>query len=116
MTQAGFAKLPDAFRHIGYDSLRSVFKAMLAAAPTPPAQDEPVGFINRVELFGVHVSADLNNLGESLPDETPLYTRPQSGKLRQAAEELIEHWDSDNDQGEISAWYVKNLRAALEGK
>lgn len=38
MTQAGFAALPVGFNRIGYDVLQSVFKAMLAAAPTPPAQ------------------------------------------------------------------------------
>jgi hypothetical protein len=47
----------------------------------------------------------------------PLYARPQSDKLRQAAEELVEHFTSVQLPPDCTAFVrVENLRAALEGK
>lgn len=101
-----------------YDrKMRRAFLAMLAAAPKPPAQDEPVGWINRVELFGTHVSVCLSDAGENLPDETPLYTHPADDKLRKAAEELLFAYDNEcgDMTGPIGTGF-ETLRAALEGK
>lgn len=116
MTQAGFAVLPDRFRHIGYDALRSVFKEMLAAAPTPPAQepeeidwyeagmqaaeeavmgsaqeDKPVGFLFRAKTddrLTHFCRMEELSFWQTVGDVELLYTRPANDKLRKAAEEL----------------------------
>ena len=66
--------------------LEDAFNAMLSAAPTP-AEVEPVGTINRVEMLGwLFMSVDLNSAGESLPDGTLVYTSPPSLKAEWDAE------------------------------
>lgn len=88
-------------------------RALLAAAPTPPAQeDEPVALIKVTNSFGLDVyEAELTDAGVNLPEGTKLYTRPDNSELRKAAEAAIEALE----------WYhqdqiANNLRAALEGK
>jgi hypothetical protein len=174
MTQAGFAALPEGFNKIGYDALQTAFKAMLAAAPTPPkhaelhdleirgialdcgfklkpqadgsedlnpyvyrfareilstipkaedvealrqrltlpAQDEPVAMADPSEISGIRWFKEVE-------DWTRLYTRTQSDKLRQAAENVVRiffYSDPDKDDGIGFEAHMLNLRAALEGK
>jgi hypothetical protein len=88
-------------------------EAALAAAPTPPAQeDEPVYQVQDADEKWF----DCSSLGQEIfRDEgrltRTLYTRPDKDKLRKAAEEAAE----------VLEWYheermATELRAALEGK
>lgn len=99
MTQAGFAAFPDGFNRIGYDVLRSVFKAMIAAAPAPPGV-EPVGY--------------MNPSGRML---RPVFSAPPS-ELVKAAEEAVRLLaELSSDVGfETNEEYaiLRNLRAALD--
>jgi hypothetical protein len=160
----------------GHDHIEAFFcgyRAMLAAAPTPPAQDEPVAwhfvFNNGVEtftrdkkraeeirrylgpdegeqeLYARPQSTDQRFTQEDEPvamvdpceisgirwfkeveDWTRLYTRPQSDKLRKAAEEFISYFDKGGsltlsadeikDPFEVVNQHLQNLRAVLEEK
>ena len=94
------------------DGVEMAWDAALAAAPAAP-EVEPVATINRVEMFGkVHITVDLNSKGETLADETPLYTSSPS-ELVKAAEELLLHL-YDAPTGQPGHEYVKALRTALD--
>ncbi|SEN72734.1 hypothetical protein SAMN05216404_106204 [Nitrosospira multiformis] len=96
-----------------------VYRAMLAAAPTPAQEDEPVAYVpihpEIGPLFGAtqqHRSA-LHETARSLP-VMPLYTHPANDKLRKAAEETIAFLLQNAYPEDLTV--IKNLRAALEGK
>lgn len=97
--------------------IKAVVRAALAAAPTPPAQDGPVAWMyESTKHKCVSMCRDTNkDIDET---ETPLYTRPQFDKLRQAAEEFYE-WALYHMPNTIKLdeeGKAQNLRAALEGK
>lgn len=138
MLEARWARLGDDW------SPQERWEAMLAAAPTPPAQeDEPVAWLvprilegttltHKAELligmvaWEASIFCDTRN--QARVDKNgnkfyprPLYTHPGSG-LRKAAEEALEalcnteqFWLQEDDQKAINT-AAKNLRAALEGK
>lgn len=102
----------------GVSAFGGVYRAMIDAAPTPPAQDEPVAEV--VSAFcgaGVGLKAYEGKL-LPLPIGTKLYASPQSDRLRKAAEELIHTYDfaCKEDGCLASNDHVEALRAALEGK
>jgi hypothetical protein len=105
----------------GHDHIEAFFcgyRAMLAAAPTPPAQeDEPVAYMD------AHDNWDLYKNKPEQVDVIPLYTRPDNSKLRKAAEEVIEQLKIvcridfcglENRKAYYKAFV--ELRAALEDK
>lgn len=102
MTQAGFSALPSGFNRIGYDTLRSVFKAMLKAAPTPPeVEDNLQRRVNDLE----EQNGNLLNTREDLLQE--------NYGLRRAAEELIDYLDTSRA---AASWImVDRLHEKLRG-
>lgn len=70
--------------------LEKAFQAMLAAAPTPPAQEsEPVASIEDVGIHGYEQRKAILLAGaHKVPLGTLLYTRPDNSKLRKATEEM----------------------------
>jgi hypothetical protein len=96
-------------------SCKRIYKAMLAAAPTPPAQDaEPVAEVRAMDGGEATIYyAEMLTEGYILPHGTKLYTHAPSDKLRQAAEEAIKLLE-DSSGGYCRE--AANLRAALEGK
>ena len=115
MIEAGYQALLGVER--SYDRrdgtfMNAVFRAMLAAAPTPPAQDdEPVAFVRRMINTQIIDSTGCKVAWEDLPDGTSLYTRPDNSGLRKAAWEALKLLDKLG-----SGPTIENLRAALEGK
>lgn len=95
------------------ESVEGIFKAMLQAAPTPPAQDEPMAWYWEGEQPRVSLEKPLNSWRH---EWVPLYAAPQSDKLRQAAKEYVATRENAYSEPEdiYKAW--KNLRAALERK
>jgi hypothetical protein len=93
---------------------KHIYKAMSEYAPTPPAQEaEPVARVRKMINSSFIDSTGCKGYWGDLPDGTPLYTRPASDKLRQAAEEAIKLLE-DSSGGYCRE--AANLRAALEGK
>ena len=99
------------------------WKEALAVAPTPPAQEDennPIGYISAEELLSNNNSYQLIWPHKTDAKNLPVYTFPQDDKLRGAAEDLIEIWETPT--GSISDLVnkinpvIENLRAALEGK
>lgn len=65
------------------ESVAGIFKAMLAAAPTPPAEkDEPVGYIDERGNFWSLARYEIEVENRRLHDFRPLYTRPQADEGR----------------------------------
>lgn len=108
------------------------YQAPLVAAPTPPAQDEPVAYAARNYMSGKwgyiwHEKDDVQGWitlqHQSRDDVTftgpiALYTHPSNDKLRQAAEEVVKiSFEKDVIVNlQIFAQAMDKLRAALEGK
>ena len=102
--------------------------AELKAALTPPAQeDEPAGYVTQYSLnllAGNYRAVDITIWKhKDAITPHPIYTRPQSDKLREAADEFIDFFnpgaDSDRSLEQVIAFlqiYEEKLRAALDKK
>jgi hypothetical protein len=94
----------------------SVYKAMIDAAPTPPAQeDAPVAQVESVR--GDLAVARFRGMREVKPGDL-LYTRPDD-RLRRAAEEayeILKAYLDDYGGDDCEYMTLENLRAALEEK
>src|SRR5687768_8432383 len=93
--------------------LRGVFVNMLAAAPTPPAQDEPVASLYVSHFRGHLENTQIEYLGE-LPDGTyKLYTRPQSDKLPAQEDEPVASINRVEMFGQVHIQADLNQKGAL---
>jgi hypothetical protein len=101
------------------------WRAAVAAAPTPPAQEDvPVyqlrfdgntWFDTPKEQYDYFTSKER----EVKSDARILYTRPQSDKLRKAAEEVVSRFDRymlEESRLPDLITAIENLRSALERK
>lgn len=103
------------------------FGHTVETCPTPPAQeDEPVAWgLQRVDNgIIIYWSHDKKSVEEHLTWDTPyqaktqmveVYTRPDNGELRKAAEEVLRIWDEEFDDATFER-AIENLRNALKGK
>ena len=101
-----------------WDQLELGVKAALAAAPTPPAQeDEPVYQSSWDEVYWADISKTEFDARRGITNihNRTLYTRPDNSELRKAAEELLKICDGKG-RHEMFHKTLENLRAALEGK
>ena len=98
-----------------WDQLELGVKAALAAAPTPPAQEEPVAYRWVESKFDCWRYDETPNPHRQCE---PLYTRPDSSELRKAAERVIHCWRRENwtDGMPDLSTCLKWLNDALEGK
>lgn len=102
----------------GHDHIEAFFcgyRAMLAAAPTPPAQeDEPVYQSSWDKVYWADISkAEFVDRQGVLHTRT-LYTRPDNSELRKAAWKYLK--SNSYGTAEERRRDLENLRAALEGK
>jgi hypothetical protein len=102
------------------EKLTRAVTSALAAAPTPPAQElVPVAWLVNTDWGSSfhRQKPNLNLLPGKLKHMQPLYTAPQSDKLRKAAEEVYEEFQRKIAHGDNGAQLLdalENLRAALE--
>lgn len=115
---------------IGVEFSIDFIDALLASAPTPTEQeDKPVAWVSDASLMSERIDAE-RGLNAALRDQhtwrgiktdyhdTPLYTRPDSCRLRKAAEEaeeLITQLAKDvGFETDDEYTVLDNLRAALK--
>lgn len=103
---------------LGVEFAIDFVKAMLAAAPTPPAQEaEPGGYIDKHGNFWSVDRAEAEYSDGNILELQAVYTHPDTSELRKAAEELVEHFASIQLPPDCTAFVrVQNLRAALGKK
>lgn len=91
-------------------------QVMLAAAPTPPAQeDEPVAWFDENDLTRLHESGFAVNVLASNSKggccNIPLYTRPDNDGLRKAVDNFLEVFDKTDP--EINAYLYDAIQALI---
>lgn len=99
---------------LSMESFDNGLRAAFEAAPTPPAQDEP---IYQVSLSGINWTDATKEGFDSWGSENKrraLYTRPDG--LRKAAEEALLALEEQGFLNGRTIRIIENLRAALEGK
>lgn len=132
MVEAGYEEASISMIAADISDISAIVKAALAAAPTPPAQDEPIAYAAINFMSGKwgyiwHEKDDVQGWitlqHQSRDDVTyagpiALYAAPQSDKLRQAAEEVVKiSFEKDVIVNlQIFAQAMDNLRTALEAK
>lgn len=100
------------------ESVVGIFKAILQAAPIPPAQDGPVAYRTFDAKWGDYIyTGDCKSHPLYLHRQwESLYTAPPADKLRKAAEEVLKAFDTSSTDYRLIKSGMDNLRAALEGK
>jgi hypothetical protein len=113
-----------------HSNLNSPWSNALEAIEAPAQEAEPVAWVNDSTLISERIDAE-RGLHWALRDQhtwrgiktdyhnTPLYTRPQSDKLRQAAEEVIQAFQKHVTHSPISYGLIRavaRLEEVVEGK